>query len=53
MSVRVSPRGMLRLDTLRIVHNVGFLVEWLIVRCDNVRECDKVREGINLWLKDP
>ena len=33
MSVRVSLRGMLRLirvDTLRRVHNVGFLVDWVI-----------------------
>ena len=32
MYVRISLRGMLRLvqvDTLRRVHNVGFLVEWL------------------------
>ena len=40
VSIRVSLRGMLRLfrfDTLRRVHNVGFLVERLI--CDVFVKC--------------
>ena len=57
VSVRISLRYMLRpirVDTLRRVHNVGFLVEWLKFMYDlNLIECHLVNHGKLKYNRGP